>query len=644
MRRAVSLLFAPLLLSPSLGADRAAAVELLVADESLLLAVDPETGERSVVSGARPRRFVDVFARSDGTIFVLDEAREAVLAVDPQGDEPTVVSGPRVGAGPPLLPEFAPPILIGLSIPLAVAADSAGLLFVATIGDRFEIDETNGDRVETAAPAAFDLALDDQDRLLALSAQELRRRSLVTGDEEVLSDATNDGQPLIAARAVVVDASGRIFVADGDVLEVDPETGDRTLVSGELRGTGPPFVRPVGLASPGDGVLYVLDAGDLGTPGWLVAVDPDTGDREAAFETIDVSSAVSLSGSPGTLWLATPIDVIAIDVVTELTESRVPELDVRGAGPAFSTLRGVTVDESGAIAVATDGTNRFCETSLSLSCEGFHPIGVYAVARSSGDRELRSGELSGTEIVGEGVNLRGRVQFFGADPASGDWILALTGIHKIGPPGLPVPQVQGVRVSRESNERSILWLTFSARSVLDDVAVAVDTEQQLWRLDDKTDALEKSALDALAFESVDGIGPAFAEPRSLVVGEDRLFATDAQEAWILGVDPSSGDREVVSGPLVGEEGPLFVDPRGLAFGDGMLFVVDRERGAVLAVDPATGNRTVISDAETGSGPLLERPSHVAYVPEPTALLLQLSALTTLVLVAIVTEKRGAFLP
>lgn len=59
-------------------------------------------------------------------------------------------------------------------------------------------------------------------------------------------------------------------------------------------------------------------------------------------------------------------------------------------------------------------------------------------------------------------------------------------------------------------------------------------------------------------------------------------------------------------------GPGFESPRGIAEeADGSLVVVDSDLDAVLRVDPTTGDRVIISDASIGSGQVFELPLSIA---------------------------------
>src|SRR5215207_5413697 len=100
-----------------------------------------------------------------------------------------------------------------------------------------------------------------------------------------------------------------------------------------------------------------------------------------------------------------------------------------------------------------------------------------------------------------------------------------------------------------------------------------------------------------------GGGPDFETPTGLAVEADgKLLFTDLSLLAVVRVDPSSGDRTIVSDAGTGS-GPDFQSPINLAVeAGGQLVVVDTGLSAVLRVDPASGDRTVVSDANTGTGP------------------------------------------
>jgi sugar lactone lactonase YvrE len=164
--------------------------------------------------------------------------------------------GGLIGGGPPF------------DLPAAAAVEAAGSLIVtdAGLGAVVRADPRTGDRTLVSGCPAIDAQRNCQGTLLG------------------------QGPPFRTPSAIAMAADGHLWVGDTlrqAVLQVDPSTGDRTLVSGctaidvegrcvgGLIGRGPPFDFPVALAVEVTGALVVVDAG-LGA---VMRVNPSTGDR-----------------------------------------------------------------------------------------------------------------------------------------------------------------------------------------------------------------------------------------------------------------------------------------------------------------------------------------------------------------------------
>lgn len=78
-------------------------------------------------------------------------------------------------------------------------------------------------------------------------------------------------------------------------------------------------------------------------------------------------------------------------------------------------------------------------------------------------------------------------------------------------------------------------------------------------------------------------------------------------AWIIRVDPTTGNRTALTSNIVGT-GPAIGRVFSLAIAsDGSIFASDAGNNAILNVDPTTGNRTIISQVGTGTGPAFSFP-------------------------------------
>jgi hypothetical protein len=100
-----------------------------------------------------------------------------------------------------------------------------------------------------------------------------------------------------------------------------------------------------------------------------------------------------------------------------------------------------------------------------------------------------------------------------------------------------------------------------------------------------------------------GSGPELEGANDIGLSQDhnRIFVTAGISHSIIEVDRSSGDRTLVTGPGRGS-GPTLEHPAGLTSTlTGDFYAFDAETEAVFFVDGATGDRRIVSGAGTGSG-------------------------------------------
>lgn len=232
------------------GAHDAGRGRLLVIDKNVprprVLAVDLASQDRTVLSdenaGTGPEFGEPVAVAVDGDrALVLDRGAFALLAVDLASGDRSVVSDGATGAGP----------LFGQ---LGALALDAGRAFVGQRNGAgiLVVDLATGDRVvlsddDTGTGPEFEdihsLALDPaRNRLLVLE----RNRDIVLAVDLTTGNRTQivgAGPALAFPLCVVVDPvlDRALITTNLSVYSVDLPTGDRTLVSGDLRGTGPRF-------------------------------------------------------------------------------------------------------------------------------------------------------------------------------------------------------------------------------------------------------------------------------------------------------------------------------------------------------------------------------------------------------------------
>ncbi len=185
----------------------------------------------------------------------------------------------------------------------------------------------------------------------------------ITGDRTVLTGmGVGSGPSLLQVRGVAIDRWGQIYVTDAEstrrrVVRIDPLSGTRTLVSGIDRGTGPNLAAPFAVAFDSEGELYLSDI-STGLDA-ILHIDIRTGDR-----TIVSSSAMGTGpvfGNPTTLAAGASDSLLVGDQVLDGVFSvnvnngnRTIVSDAsRGTGPPIATPLGMGIAADGMIYVAT---------------------------------------------------------------------------------------------------------------------------------------------------------------------------------------------------------------------------------------------------------------------------------------------------
>ena len=286
---------------------------------------------------------------------------------------------------------------------------------------------------------------------------------------------------------------------------------------------------------------------------------------------------------------------------------------VVGAGPLLTGARRAALEEGGTIVLANNASDN-----------------VIRIDPSSGDRVIVSGctgsqVFPGCALVGGGpggfvaptdvaveadgsilVMDEGSATLYRVDPVSGDRSIVSSNTVGSGVVGFGIAGL----IALES-----------------DGSVLVYSRQfhALFRVDPVTGDRTIFSQDSTLLVTPIGTGPDFAEVFQVTVAADGgvLFVNEGAptNAFVLRVDPLTGDRTVVSGcdELIGTcqsvvgAGDLLVSPRGIAVeADGNLIVSDRAAGpappgVLFRIDPATGDRTIIASFFVGTGPVGQGP-------------------------------------
>lgn len=464
------------------NADRLIVGEFDFADsEATISVLDPATAGRTLISGAtdpgplltRPAAMaVDPVS---GTIYVLNqiglsvatpEDETFIVAIDPATGARTLVSGQGIGRGP------------ALALSRSLAFSDEGSLFVANFGTLsvLEISIATGDRTDVTSNEGeilepLDVAVVGDQLIvsdLARSAvYEINRASgdhtprltgtLGTGQRfqrpiDVTTDGTRlyvlprSGEHLLVVDPITGDrdrlgenlpfsgassirfASGpdRLYVTDRAeraLFSVDIATGDYAVVSddddelgdGGAQGAGPGFDSPAGFVLDLDNDrAFVVDRFAYA----VIEVDLATGDR-SVFSDDDDENGGGVAVGEGPAWIEP--DAIALDSGNQRLYVQDDFLDTVFAVSLAPATLGDRSVFSGGDAKSPVGTGpRFTATRFVLDEDGGRLLGpagyveegagVYALDLQTGDRSVVSSSLSGVGSGWETPSLLGLVR------------------------------------------------------------------------------------------------------------------------------------------------------------------------------------------------------------------------------------------
>lgn len=272
-----------------------------------LLEVDLATGARRVVSDADTGSgaAIDDYSGAAwdpgrGAVLVVDQDALALVAIDPATGNRTVVSGGGVGDGPDLTWVLELRVHDGTAYLREVGPGNVYVVDLAT-GNRtlvqsdYDAYETRGFGLDSARNRAI-LSDTVRDRVVAVD--------LVTGAQTAISTiAAGDGpvfQLLHGLSDMDYHAARHTLYAVTSIymVAIDPDTGDRTIVSSLERGVGP-RLRSAGIVRVDPARDRLLATDDLDAA--ILAVDPDTGDRT-------VLTAASTAAQEDGYWRTLELD------------------------------------------------------------------------------------------------------------------------------------------------------------------------------------------------------------------------------------------------------------------------------------------------------------------------------------------------
>jgi hypothetical protein len=438
--------------------------------------------------------------------------------------------------------------------------------------------------------------------------------------------------------AVAIDSTNnRGYVADRDTLQsVDPETGERRLVSGPTRGQGPAFSNAISMiVDTGNHRAFIGAAGAT-----LVTVDLESGDRRvSAALNGGTDGVLSLSLAPAGRVLVTSDIISWFDPATGNSTRLSPKPAVKLTNdPTWpTTIRSIVWRNSpeqayvattgGAFALYSTNLTTGASTLVADATHGSGPTPTVVSSLSidpSADLAYIAGYLEGYEMAIVRVDLhtgdRALIthQSRGTGPNFQTQIALDTARGR-----LITPFLDGVlAVNLETGDRTVisnnqigdrfpiemarrLWLTPSGHHVLTMIN-PTGPEPNLFAIDLRSGERRVIVEHLPAGEDI-----AFdhsADPLRAVWVVDRFH----KALW--SVQLQDGSRKLASGQGAGGGLPL-QDPQRVAYDattDAQhAYVLDSRSSsapgisvpsAIVRVDLMNGDRTIISDETTGTGP------------------------------------------
>jgi hypothetical protein len=413
-----------------------------------IFSVDPLTGNRTIIaaagspgSGPPPSNYGrEIGTASDGSVYVIGGSNSNVLRVDPTTGNRTIVSGNSVGSGPSFVP------LAGLVVvPNVPEPSSITLLAIGGIG--------------LAVIARLRFRLRNAKATLPILGLVV---VLISSSRPALAVTLRPGDIIIGAN---IGASTQN--PDYGLLEIDPTTGNRTLISDISLGSGPAFNDPLDTVTiQSDGSLLVTTQGQSPSSLNLYRVDPTSGNR-----TI-ISTAVGSSGPAsdyvtarqfGSELLLSGGPIVAVDPATG-NRTLISGTGL-GTGPAFDSL-GMTLSGGNLFVADTGGF-----TILKIDPSTGNRTVVSSTTVGTGPSFSEPGDVivdpaNGALLV-EGIN-GSFVHLFMVDPVTGNRTAFSTSGPIVFPGQLGVASTGTVYTSGPSSSILQINPVSGVRSVLSD--------------------------------------------------------------------------------------------------------------------------------------------------------------------------------
>ncbi|MBQ4890755.1 hypothetical protein J8L86_12915 [Shewanella sp. MMG014] len=223
------------------------------------------------------------------------------------------------------------------------------------------------------------------------------RIDLTTGEHSEFSLETDQDELAISQiRSTGLDLSNdQYLVRDSDldvIVAVNLTSGTRTTFASNGVGTGRVMIAPRELSlDSANNIAYIADDGG-NSPGFILAIDMETGDRETVYSFEDEYNYMmsGLSFDPATNILYTSINNQVLAINIEDKSSEVISSASIGSGVFFSGITDAVLDKTNERVLVVD----------------YHGQAILAVNLSDGSRTIISSSNSDS-LVGEGISIYG---------------------------------------------------------------------------------------------------------------------------------------------------------------------------------------------------------------------------------------------
>ncbi|HEX6398373.1 MAG TPA: hypothetical protein VFZ95_13185 [Steroidobacteraceae bacterium] len=386
------------------------------------------------------------------------------------------------------------------------------------------------------------------------------------------------------ARMVLDESQGRVLMLDRNtraIVAAPLDGGPRSIVSGRQVGSGPAFVGPMAITrDAGDGSMYVVDD-----------------ELDAVFRVSAAGDRTLLAGNGPAFYSPTDLDFdskrqelllsdeqVGILAISPVTGQRRLVSTGSSAGPTIYYFRGVGFDAVRDRILTTDMSSLFAVDPVSGARSMISDGIADVVPRFIGGMTVAS-QAGFAYLADEFVNGVVRVDL-------------LTGARQtVTSSGLPLFNYPPVGSGTELQYPADVVLTSGNRLFLVEGEYA-DPLVEVQPNGDRI-AVRDAAL---------GKGVNFRGPQGLKFDATRrvLLVSDYVADFIAEVDPSTGDRSLITGRSDGR-GTIDHEWMDAAVGAaGQYYYVDLATDALYAVRAGETPR-IVSDPTTGSGPAIDGP-------------------------------------